>query len=131
MSDIEWKDGAIESTVSMGPWFVRATSGDWAVYLDGVGKVRSGMRDSRAENKAAITAALAELRVSTVVAPVDAEIACFDSAIAVLREEHAKVSKSLASSGDRRDWDGSNRDAQTLENIESMIARLERARAAR
>jgi hypothetical protein len=58
-----WNDGPIESTLSVGPWFARATGGDWAVFLDDVGAVRRGMRANRAENKAAILEELRELRV--------------------------------------------------------------------
>lgn len=57
-------DRAMESTLEIGPWYLRATSAGWAVWLDGVGKVRSGMRSTREGNKAAIEAALAELRVN-------------------------------------------------------------------
>ena len=73
MSDFEWKDGAFESTASMGPWFVRATSGNWSVFLDDVGEVRRGMRGTRTENKAAIVAALTVLRVLAPSASADAE----------------------------------------------------------
>ena len=73
MSDFEWQDRAAESTFSMGPWFARASSGDWSVFLDGVGVVRSGMRATRADSKAAIIAALAELRVLAPSASADAE----------------------------------------------------------
>lgn len=60
----EWKEGSVDSTLSIGPWFARATGVDWAVFLDGVGRVRNGVRGSRADNKAAIEAALVELRVN-------------------------------------------------------------------
>lgn len=60
---IEWTDGAVESTASIDPWFMRATGADWAVFLDDVGVVRRGVRATRSENKSAIVAALAELRV--------------------------------------------------------------------
>jgi hypothetical protein len=124
MSGIEWKDGAVESTASMGPWFVRATSSDWAIFLDDVGAVRRGMRDTRAENKAAIVAALAVLRVIAS----DDGISPVDVALAKLRAERDEAARSLASSGDRRDWDGSDRDGERLAAIELAISALERAK---
>lgn len=64
---IEWFDGVMESTVSVGPWFARATSSDWAVFLDGVGKVRGGTRQNRVDGKIAVIDAFDELRVSLTV----------------------------------------------------------------
>jgi hypothetical protein len=56
-AQIEWADGAPESTVSIGPWFASTGGGSWAVFLDGVGPAPAPPRERTDEDRKRLAAA--------------------------------------------------------------------------
>jgi hypothetical protein len=63
MSEYDWHDGPINSTMTSGPWFVSADGCGYAILLDGIGQVRFGQRSNRDDSKRAAEAALRALGV--------------------------------------------------------------------